>query len=395
MVLTQALHGPVESNSAAAEKPRSVPAFGRALSRIVADNALSYVNLLKEIVTLRFGAGRLSFDEYVGLRLYDKALYGAADKKAFVGFRASQKIWLQANYRFDAFGLVRNKIACDMLFAAHGFPVMPTMALFRDQVGREAPFLLRNENELRAFLTQSGHYPLFGKPIDGHRSIGTVSVDRYDAAHNRLVTTTGQGISLDTFVSYVKAHAASGYLLQKRVSPHAAVRDICGERLATVRLLTIVTKGEPKLLRACWKIPAGINVADNFWRPGNLLAQLDLESGRVVRVVRGNGASFDEIAHHPDTGVRILGTVVPHWQEVTQLAIEGAKVLEDMPLVGWDIAPIDTGAVIVELNETPDFKLHQLADRRGILDATLARFLAERKHHAAQWLGRAKQKRRL
>ena len=135
-------------------------------------------------------------------------------------------------------------------------------------------------------------------------------------------------------------------------------------------------------------------MADNFRRPGNLLAQLDLESGSVVRVVRGNGANFDEIAHHPDTGTRIVGIVVPNWQEVTRLALEGAKVLEEMPLVGWDIAPVDSGAVIVELNETPDFKLHQVADRRGMLDATLKTFLAERKNHAARWLSKSKQTRR-
>lgn len=363
------------------------------LSRVAADSARSGFNLLKEIVTLRLGAGRLSFDDYIGLRLYDDDLYRGADKAAFVGFKAAQRIWLRANYRWDAFGLVNNKIACDVLFAAHGFPVLPTMAFFRHQVGRSASILLRSEEELRAFLTESAHYPLFGKPVSGHRSIGTASIDRYDAAHHSLITTTGYRIRLDALVAHVKAHAASGYLFQKRVSPHAAIREICGQRLATVRLLTIVTQGKPKLLRACWKIPAGKNAADNFWRPGNLLAQLDLESGRVLRVVRGNGAKLDEITHHPDTGARIVGTVVPNWQEVILLALEGAKVVEEIPLVGWDIAPIDSGAVIVELNETPDFNLHQLADRRGMMDAAFTEFLAERKQHAALWLQKAKRKR--
>ncbi len=114
-----------------------------------------------------------------------------------------------------------------------------------------------------------------------------------------------------------------------------------------------------------------------------------------MRVLRENAGRFDEITHHPDTGARIVGTVVPHWQEVTGLAIEGAQVLEEVPMVGWGIAPVDSGAVIVELNETPDFKLHQLADRRGMLDATLMSFLAERRNHAGRWLNKIKQKRRL
>lgn len=218
----QFLTGPLDSISVEIGKPGACGAPGMGPPWVGADSVRSYLNILKEMVTLRFGAGRLSFNEYVGLRLYDKDIYGVADKGAFVGFKASQKIWLRANYRFDAFGLVNNKIACDTLFAAHGFPVMPTMAIFRDQVGRQNPFLLRNEKELRAFLTRSEHYPLFGKPMNGHGSIGTASIDRYDTAHDRLVTTTGHEISLETFVLHVKTHSASGYLLQKRVSPHAA-----------------------------------------------------------------------------------------------------------------------------------------------------------------------------
>jgi hypothetical protein len=88
------------------------------------------------------------------------------------------------------------------------------------------------------------------------------------------------------------------------------------------------------------------------------------------------------------------GIIIPHWREVTELAIDAAKVLTEVPLVGWDIAPVDTGAVIVELNERPDFKLHQLADRRGMMDSTFLSFLAERRNDAAAWMRQARQERR-
>jgi len=375
------------------EKPKSTLTFSAGLTKAAADSGRSYFDLLKEIAKLRFSRGRLSFDDYCGLRLYDNNLYKDADKKAFAGFRVTQKICLRANYRFDAFGLVNNKTVADILLNLYGFPIMPTMAIFRDGIGRKAPFLLKNEDELRTFLINSQHYPLFGKPVSGCQSIGTASIDHYDAASRRLITTMGHGMSLDTFVSYVKAHSAYGYIFQKRVSPHAVVRKLCGDRLATLRLLTIMTEGKPRLFRACWKIPAGLNTADNFWRPGNLLAGLDLDSGRVLRVIRQTGTGFEEITHHPDTGVCIVGTMVPNWQEITLLALQGAKLFEEVPLAGWDIAPVDTGtgAVIVEINEVPDSRLHQLADRCGLLDAEFMNFLAERKHHAADWVLKAKE----
>jgi hypothetical protein len=389
------LHRRTESNRVDIEEPKSTASFRTILSKVATESGRSTLNLLGEIALLRHGKGCLTFDEYVGLRLFDTKIYGGADKRAFVGLKASQQIWFQANYRLDRYGLVQNKIASNMLFAAHGFPILPTIAMLREGVGRQCPFLLRGEEELRAFLTTSEHYPLFGKPIGGYQSIGSISLDRYDPVRGCLITTTGPAILLDSFIAYAKRHAASGYLFQQRVSPHAAVREICGDRLATVRLLTIVMNGQPRLLRACWKIPAGINVADNFWRSGNLLAQVDCENGYVLRVASGIGLNHKDVTQHPDTGARIAGIIVPNWQAVTSLAIEAAKILEDVTLVGWDIAPVDSGAVIVEANVTPDFKLNQLADRRGILDPTFKSFLMERKSHAPKALRLAKKMLRL
>jgi hypothetical protein len=61
-----------------------------------------------------------------------------------------------------------------------------------------------------------------------------------------------------------------------------------------------------------------------------------------------------------------------------------------VPLIGWDMAAVEGGALIVEPNFTPDFFMTQLADRRGMLDAPFNAFLAGCKA-AAQ---RIKRKRR-
>lgn len=365
-----------------AETPQqdSPPSLWR-LARLCGRSPLA---LAQEIVRLRIGPGRLSFRDYVELGLFDRAALGTADKTTFVGFHAAQRIWMLANFRVDLFGLLNHKLAADVLFAAHGFPVLQAMAIYREGVGLECPFRIAGPTGLRAFLMDNAHYPLFGKPLDGRQSLGSASLERYDPAQDRLVTTTGQRLPLIDYMAQVKAHARCGYLFQRRASPHAAIRHICGDRLATIRVLTIVTKGQPKILRACWKIPAGINTADNFWRPGNLLAQLDLDSGRVLRVMRTQGTARVELTHHPDTGAAIRGTTVPNWPQVTRLAAEAARVVPDLPLIGWDVAPVDDGAILVEPNETPDFGLHQIADRRGILDDAFRDFLAERKRDLAE-----------
>jgi D-alanine-D-alanine ligase-like ATP-grasp enzyme len=63
------------------------------------------------------------------------------------------------------------------------------------------------------------------------------------------------------------------------------------------------------------------------------------------------------------------------------LAIEGARVMRTVPLIGWDIACTEKGPVIVEMNEHPDSFLMQFAERRGLLDGMFRDFVAFQKRN--------------
>jgi hypothetical protein len=367
------------------ERPVQATDLAAALRQIAGETGVSLVRLVQDFARLAFGPGRISFDEYVALRLFDDERYAGVDKRQFVGLEMNRRLSRQANYRQDWYGLAADKVASSGYLAAYGLPVIAVLKILSDRPGVASPNLLRDAADLRAFLTQAQHYPLFGKPTDAYQSLGSASLDGYDPATDSVVALGGRRIALDAFIADLLTHYAGGYLFQKRVAPHPDVRRICGERLATVRLMTIPGEEGPQVLRACWKIPAGANAADNFWRPGNLLAQLDLSTGRVLRVVRGTGLNLTQPTHHPESGAPIVGTEVPSWPEILRLARAGAALFPDLPLIGWDIAPVEGGAVIVELNETPDFILPQLADGRGMMDETFARFIAARKSHEENW----------
>ena len=382
---TAVASGSAEAAAIDVARPPQEIALASTLQRIAAECGITLFRLVKGYARLAFGPGRLRLDEYLALRLFDLKLYDGIDKRGFVGLTQSRKIWITANFLVENFALAENKIAADALFAAYGFQTTTTQALFCNQLGKQSSRLLRSATELRCFLRDPERYPLFAKPLSGLQSLGSASIDRYDEARDCLVMVGGRSVRLDKFVDDVATHYGAGYLLQRRVSPHQFVRSICGDRLATVRLLTVMSAGVPRIIRACWKIPAGTHGADNFWRAGNLLAQLDLATGRVLRVIRGVGMTLEEVTHHPDTGAALIGVVVPNWTAVIETALEGAQVLPDLKLIGWDIAPVDGGAVLVELNHTPDFILPQLADRRGILDDEFRAFLEECKRLCRKW----------
>ena len=125
-------------------------------------------------------------------------------------------------------------------------------------------------------------------------------------------------------------------------------------------------------------------MADNYWRPGNLLAQLDVSTGQVLRAMSGTGLELAYHDEHPDTKARLVGMTIPRWDDMKQTAIEAARLLRHMPLIGFDMAMSETGPVVVEMNHNPDFFLNQLADGRGVLDAEFATFVAEQKHRAGE-----------
>src|ERR1700688_4032448 len=90
---------PAESPSIEVARPNQTVALAATLQQIAAQTGTPYFHFIREYASLAFGPGRLSFDEYVALRLFDPKMYGGSDKKAFVGLAASRRIWLQANHR--------------------------------------------------------------------------------------------------------------------------------------------------------------------------------------------------------------------------------------------------------------------------------------------------------
>ena len=355
-----------------------------ALLKIVAAANSSPLGVMRDYASLAFGPGKISFKDYTELRLFDRAFWSDEDRRTVVGKRRSVAIWNGINYRDDWWGLARNKIATSSYLAAYGIPTIPALAVYCDNLKTGAT-VASDERQLREILVNEANYPMFGKPIEGIQSLGSVGLRRYLPQKESLETCDGRLLPLGEFISLVRANYANGYIFQKLMSPHAAIRAVCGDRLATVRVITLATEGNPKVFRACWKIPAGANAADNYWRKGNLLAQIDVSQGRVLRVLSGTGLDLVQHDRHPDSGSQLIGFCLPHWHRLLESAVEAARLMQYVPLIGWDIAIVDEGPVIIEMNECPDFAMVQLADARGILQPELMDFMQVQQRKCSEY----------
>jgi hypothetical protein len=366
-------------------RPKNALPMEAALRQMSLVSKMTPMALTRDFALLAIGPGRVSFADYTKLRLFDTAFYGDNDRRQVVGQRRNRGLVLHANYRLDWMGLFADKIASASYLAAYGLPVPAAQAIYCESLRTPAPTLCRNPDELRTFLKREENYPLFGKPTDAFQSLGSLGLKRYVPASDSVELADGSMVALDACVADIAANYAKGYLLQKLLAPHPDVKALCGDKLATVRVVTIATASGPKVFRACWKLPAGGNLADNYWRAGNVLAQIEVANGRVVRAMSGTGLDLKQHTHHPDTGASLIGAAVPLWESIVRTALEGAKLMRHMPLIGWDMAALNSGATIIEMNETPDLSLNQLADGKGVLDAEFLSFLDRQKAEAKAW----------
>ncbi len=333
---------------------------------------------LIEMLRLSRAPGRLQPEDYFYYRLFEPG-FDAESQRQFVGKRLERQLHLLTCDQ--DWGIVaHDKLVCHALLQSLGFPMPTNRALFRDGAafaGGQGLHSLPDRAALAAALRGGLEGPLFGKPVRGMRSVGVLSIDGYDSATDRLRLAHGQTVPVEDALDGIQTYANEGYLLQDRLAQHPALEAICGAAVATVRLVVLLTPQGRVVHRALWKLPAGSNVADNFWRKGNLLAALEPATGRITRVVQGVGAEAAEVDRHPGSGAPLLGFELPDWPLVLDLVDRAATALPGVRMQAWDVALGPAGPLLVEVNIGGDYNLPQLATGTGMLDARFLAFLAE------------------
>lgn len=103
---------------------------------------------------------------------------------------------------------------------------------------------------------------------------------------------------------------------------------------------------------------------------GAIGAGVDLASGCTLTAVSGNAI----VETHPDTGARVEGIAIPHWQRMLEIAARSYE-LTGLGYQGIDIVlDRDLGPLVLELNARPGLAI-QIANRAGLrhrLEAVVA-----------------------
>jgi hypothetical protein len=329
-------------------------------------------SILREVVSLRRGAGKLTANEYFYYRLWDPAL-SAAEKRRFVGKQAQHPMHLALQRP----GLVRRcgrQAALPNSDRGLNVPCTPFARRHSGGTASREARTLRSPPEIARFLREPQIYPLFAKPIVGKYSLSVISAERYDAATDEVLLLGGERKTAESLATDLAG--GTGYVIQRRLDPDTRLARLFGPRLWSVRALVLAGPSGPVIHRAVAKIATGNNPADNFWRQDNMLGAIELETGIISRVVRGTGAEMSLNEAYPDTKQPIIGTLIPQWDALARLVISAAEILPGIRTQSWDVALAAEGPVLLEVNYGGDLNLAQLAHGAGVLDERYTEHLA-------------------
>jgi hypothetical protein len=99
-----------------------------------------------------------------------------------------------------------------------------------------------------------------------------------------------------------------------------------------------------------------------------MVAEVDVDTGRLVKCRRGSGLNSEWVEKHPTSGLTFSGYQIPHWAETKALAARAHDLFPEFGVFGWDVAVTPEGPLIIECNANPFHALYQIATGRGILN---------------------------
>ena len=325
---------------------------------------LSPLAQMRQMMTLRFGPGKIAQSEYYAYRLFDPGL-DMAQKREFVGRIGSWAI----NDRLNPTKLtgsrvfVADKVMYTALLRQLGLPTTHTQGVASQNRHFGNIPALRDPADLRDFLRDKAVFPLFGKPCEGRGSVGSAMLTGIE--DGQIIMGNGERCDLLAFCTEVFVDYPEGFIFQSALQQHQTLSDVAGPAIGTIRVVTVRDSDSARVLYSVWKIPSPQAMSDNFWQSGSMLAQVD-DHGQVGKAWVGTGLDGRFIDIHPVSQTRFDAVQVPDWHRVQKIASDAHALFPEFGIIGWDIGITPNGPVIIEANDNPYHALWQMPEGRGI-----------------------------
>lgn len=345
----------------------------------------SLLTQLQEIRSLRNNGGQCGISDYYWYKLYDDDYLMGDGKHDFLGWRLQQQFSLALNPR-NAVLPAWDKHVFMQLASSSGLPVAPILACFHPakHISECMGIHLKSLAAVGNFLRDPSIYPIFGKPAYSQQGIGSQYLAGYAPASDNLSLLDGKAISVENFLKRLtetvdhRYHKPEcGFLFQKSFTLAPEIQSLTNwSAICSVRVICLNGSEGAKLIRAIWKIAVPPNHVDNFslGKYGNLLADVNLETGEVSRMIGGFWPNTQIYLNHPFSGQSVSGFKLPGWKKVVDACKQAGAVFPLMKIHHWDFALTDQGPIILELNDLGGTEIAQVHGH-GLLTEGTREFL--------------------
>jgi len=235
-------------------------------------------------------------------------------------------------------------------------PHLPMPTLYGTIDGGEFTAVGARDAGFRDILSAAGK--LIVKPVDAGRGNGVCVVAREGEGYHLECTNTGAAGRVQ------QLSELDGYVVTEFVRQHDYAGSIFPETTNTVRIHSMAhpETGEWSLLRASHRFGTRESTPTDNWSQGAFVAPIDIRTGEIRELIGLEDQSRRRLTHHPESGERVAGVTVPHWDELCELVTEAAELHRFAPFVGWDVAVSRDGPQIIEANARPSVIGLQLTD---------------------------------
>lgn len=217
---------------------------------------------------------------------------------------------------------------------------------------------------------------LFIKPrqLKGSRS---TEVIRYSGG--KFTTEDGAALDHEDFADFLARRSkGDSVLVQPLIKNHPGLADLADEALMRIRVITCLDDGaKPTITHA---VLSNLCKLETKW-PTDIEfgAAIDLETGALGMMTGDKAEAWLEWSEdHPITHARVLGRIVPCWNEVRSIVVAAHSACRDRLLVGWDVAIGPAGALLLEGNSYPDVDFLQRSHQCPISESPLGPLLFSR-----------------
>ena len=156
-----------------------------------------------------------------------------------------------------------------------------------------------------------------------------------------------------------KGLKSGGYLVTEYLHTHRDLGKIWNETPNKLRVMVIREKNKPAIIGGAFFSfgTSKTGVTDNA-SSGGVACSVDLQTGELLRPVILHNQKLVPSEYHPDTGVRVSGTL-PYWELITKTLSAISEYIPQVRYMGYDIVITDRGFKVLEINSHQGYTFFQ------------------------------------